>query len=265
LGLIIIATRLEIIHTETGGNRDAALTVALVGCVCLAGIESRAWIALIGWVGCIVLILLSASRTAAVALLSVVVLHPLYRGMGHRLLAILGIAACGLALFYSPIIQQRMFHSGSGSIRDLLAGNDVDTSGRFEAWPVIWEEAWKRPLLGAGVGTASPFVQRIWPGVSHPHNDYVRIGFEQGLIGLTIFVSVVGWQLLDLLRGSAVSTGLARQTFVASFLGLLALTITCITDNTLVYNLSYTDPLFALMGAAYGFHLGDGEPWRRRW
>ena len=41
---------------------------------------------------------------------------------------------------------------------------------------------------------------------------------------------------------------------MAGFCGLL---ITCATDNTLIYNLYYTDPLFALIGAVYGVVLAD--------
>ena len=44
----------------------------------------------------------------------------------------------------------------------------------------------------------------------------------------------------------------ASEAFIAALLGFLIMLFTSATDNTLVYNLCYTDPLFALMGGAYG-------------
>ena len=49
---------------------------------------------------------------------------------------------------------------------------EFDSSGRFEAWPLILEEALQHAWLGHGVGTAQRFVPEVWPGVVAPHNDY---------------------------------------------------------------------------------------------
>jgi O-antigen ligase len=260
LSAVIFATRLGYVETENGGNRDAALTVALIGCLCLAGIGARAGSSLFGWGMCTAMAVLSGSRTAVVALLLLLPLHPTWGNLAQRLLVVMAMSVCALALFYSPIIQERMFFAGSGSLNDLLSGDEVDTSGRLGMWPVIWDEASKRPILGAGVGAARPFVTRFWdPGVAHPHNEYLRIYFEQGLVGLAIFLAVLVWQFWELFRQCGRATGLTQHVFVACFLGFLVLAITSITDNTLIYNVSYTDPLFTLLGSAYGVLCGDGD------
>lgn len=250
LGLTILLTRLE--SSDVTGMRDAAMTVALVGCVFLAGIRRRPIPAYVGWVACIVLAAFSLSRMAAIALLLAIVFHPLYRGLGRRALAVAALAGLGLALFYSPAFQERTFYSGSGTLTDLIQGDGVDTSGRNVAWPDIWEEAWKRPIFGAGVGSSAAFVETVWPGVTHPHNDYLRIGFELGLTGLAIFVLAIIWQLNDLVRMARESSGLLQQTSAACVLGIVFFLLVATTDNPLVYNLWYTDPLFALIGGAYG-------------
>ena len=93
--------------------------------------------------------------------------------------------------------------------------------------------------------------------MTHPHNDYLRIGFDGGLVGLSVFFAVVAWQIVDFRRRIAQTSGIRQQVFAAAYLGFFVFLITSLTDNTLVYNLWYMDPLFVLMGAAYG--CADGS------
>ena len=248
----ILASRCGLLQDEYAGNRDAALSLALVSCVFLARTGSSPVLGYAGWIGCIGLILASTSRMAAVAAVLAVVLHPMYKTFSRRLLAIAAMVVSAIAVFYTPMFQERTFYQGQGSISDLWEGNSVDTTGRFDAWPLIWDEAWKRPLLGSGVGSVSSFVSSVWEGVSHPHNDYLRVGFECGLLGLTLYLLAVAWQLVLLRKEMDRPQETVRQAFIAAFLGFLMMLITSATDNTLVYNVCYTDPLFALMGGAYG-------------
>jgi hypothetical protein len=257
--LILVIAGTRMIRTDETGNRDAAMTVALVGCVLLSGINRSLVYSYLSWAACIALIIFSQSRMAAVALLLLVIAHPLYKSVWHRLLAVVVLTACGLTVFYSPTFQHRTFYSGSGTLQDLFAGNGVDTSGRQEAWPLIYDEALKQPVFGHGVGTSKAFVYSIWTPVTHPHNDYLRIFFELGLVGLALFVITVLVQLYDLACMVKITDGAIQQAFSASILGILFFLIVAATDNPLVYNLWYTDPLFVLMGAAYGAHCARKE------
>ena len=67
-----------------------------------------------------------------------------------------------------------------------------------------------------------------------------------------LFVSVLVWQAHRLRMEIARSSGPTRQAFAAAWLGLAGFLILAISDNPLVYNLWYMNPLFALLGAAYG-------------
>jgi len=260
--LVIIGTRV-IMGNDPAGNRDAAMTVALIGCLLLSGLNRNFMTAYLSWAGCIALVLFSQSRMAAVSLTLLVIAHPLYKSVWRRLLAATVLGACGLAVFYSPTFQQRTFFEGSGSLTDLIeglvTGKGVDTTGRAEAWPLIYEEAWKEPVLGHGVGSASLFVPQVWDLMAHPHNDYLRIGFEFGLVGLALFAFVIVSQLIDLVKRVKETDGAIQQAFAASMLGIVFFLIVAMTDNPLVYNLWYTDPLFVLMGAAYGAHHARTE------
>jgi len=72
-------------------------------------------------------------------------------------------------------------------------------------------------VLGAGVGSSIPFVKAIWDGVSHPHNDYLRIGFELGLVGLAIFLVAIAVQLVDLVKLAKKTEGAIQQDCVLTW------------------------------------------------
>jgi O-antigen ligase len=209
---------------------------------------------------------------AAATTLQLPVFHPLVRGWHWRVVLVLMLMAASVALSYTPMLQQRFFYSGSRGLAD-LTGDDLQTSGRFAAWPLIYKTAWRHPLLGAGVGSISEYVPTVWTDMTHAHNDYLRIGFELGLVGLGVFLAVLVWQAHDLRRNLAQSGGPARTAFAASWLGFAGFLVLAVSDNPLIYNLWYMNPLFALLGAAYGVAAsgatsvaasgGDSNPLRR--
>lgn len=231
--------------------RVLGLTAALVGCVFLSGIQQRRMVSLLGWGACIALTTISGSRMATVVLLIVPAIHPLYRRKLTRMAIITGLVGLGIALFHTPVFQERFFADGAGSLSDVFEGNFL-SFGRFETWPDLWEEAWQHPVFGAGVGSICAKLVEMDATMTHPHNDYLRIGFDGGLVGLSVFALVAVWQIVDFRRNMARTSGIRQQVFAAAYLGFFVFLITSITDNTLVYNLWYMDPLFVLMGAAYG-------------
>ena len=75
--------------------------------------------------------------------------------------------------------------------------------GGSEAWPLIYKEAATRPVLGHGIGASYAFVPTVWYGMNHVHNEFLRIFFELGLVGLTIFVVALVSQLWQGLQRSS--------------------------------------------------------------
>jgi O-antigen ligase len=91
----------------------------------------------------------------------------------------------------------------------------------------------------------------------YAHNDYLRIGFELGWVGLIGFVLAATWQMFGLGLRIKRSDGVLRKAYAASWLGFCGLLITSTTDDTLIYNAFYTDPLFVVLGAAYGVSIAE--------
>lgn len=239
--------------------RAIGLTTVLIGCVFVAASHGRRVLPWLGWVSCVLLTTTAGSRMATVALLLVPLLHPLFRSFLGKLALTTTLAAIGIAVFNTETFQRRFFYTGRGTLADLWQGNFL-SFGRFEAWPKIWAEAWRHPYLGHGVGSVNEFVPLVWPGMNHAHNDYLRVGFELGLVGLVLFLLVIAWQVLDLRRRLWRTSGQVQRGYAAALLGLLLFLVTACTDNPLIYNLWYMNPLFALLGAAYGVTAQAKEP-----
>jgi O-antigen ligase len=97
----------------------------------------------------------------------------------------------------------------------------------------------------------------VWPGVIHPHNDYLRIIYEQGLVGLGIFLTTAVTQMALLRREIRRCDGETKLGFLTAYLALAVLLLVSLTENTIVYGLWYMHPLFAVLGGAYGVrHAG---------
>lgn len=232
--------------------RPAALTLALMGCVFMGSFPRRFWLPLSGWGACILLSMLTESRMATLALLVIPVIHPAYQRKLTNVVMATGVASLAMLLFFTPIFQERFFgEGGGGTLSDVVSGQ-FSGAGRFEAWPYIQERAWEQPLLGWGVGSAFEFVPTVWDDTFYPHNDYLRIFFELGMIGVALFVAAGVWQLVALYLRVNRSKGIVRTAFVACWLGFCVLFISCATDNTILYNIYYTNLLFAVLGGAYG-------------
>ena len=249
--LLILSTTADRVGLFESDPRVMGITAALIGCTFITGWPTR-WVGPIaGWAACILLTVATGSRMATLALLLVPILHPGYRSLLVRTTVMLLTAGLGVGLFYTPVLQQRFFYEGSGTLAQLFQG-DFLGFGRFDAWPIIWEEAWQRPFLGAGVSSTFRYVPTVWDEMTHVHNDYLKIGFEFGLVGLAIFLLVVLCQIIALKLRMRASQGTLRHAYAAGLLGVLIFLVVAATDNPLVYNLWFMNPLFALIGAAYG-------------
>ena len=153
LTLSLVAIRLGVVQA-LGVNppRVLGLTAALVGCVFLSRLRIAAGFRC--WAGAPALLdrRFPAAEWPPPRCLSCRSIHPLYR---HLLASGGGGSLVGLAiaLFYTPIFQERFFAEGEGTLGDVVEGNFL-SFGRFETWPELWEEAWRHPVLGGGVGSA---------------------------------------------------------------------------------------------------------------
>jgi O-antigen ligase len=80
-----------------------------------------------------------------------------------------------------------------------------DEAGRFAVYPLVWEAALQRPLLGHGLGAFEDVFRAFVPveaavgAWDKAHNSYLENLFELGLpaaLALYLALFLVGWRLL---------------------------------------------------------------------
>lgn len=250
LMILVVATGIFFVAGANVLVRPLSLTAALVGCVFVAQMTERPRTAILGWATCLAITTVTGSRIATVALLLEWVLVPGLRRLWPRVVVGVSIVVLAIGLLYTPVFQQRFFGEEGGSIADIGRG-DYQTSGRREVWPELLRDVMRRPWLGAGVGSSGLLTSQVWEESSKPHNDYLRILLEQGVLGLACFLYGVGRQLYslrsDLDRRPAGGAVLNK----AAILGFLVLLIVAYTDNPIVYGVWFMHPLLVLAGASY--------------
>ncbi len=90
--------------------------------------------------------------------------------------------------------------------------------------------------------------------MGHPHNDYLRIAHDYGIVGIVIWVTAIGTLLFALWRrwnrADRLASGTARLQLTA-LLSLVAFSLEMTVENALVY-VFVTAPLGLIVGAAFG-------------
>ncbi|MDI3340502.1 MAG: O-antigen ligase family protein [Sphaerobacter sp.] len=202
------------------------------------------------------LIAISLSRTALVVAAFLVALAQFSPSTprGWIRLAALGLVVA-VALYAAVVhiepLRARFF---DGDVSLSVGGLRINAMGRTKVWAATLAAARQSPWIGYGAGSASALADRVIPGLGHPHNDYLRLFHDFGVVGLGLWL--LGYALL--LRGAwrawrraeraGDATARMHQTAV---LALVAVALGMVTDNLLVYAFIMA-PLAIVVGTSLG-------------
>jgi O-antigen ligase len=169
---------------QRGWRRGALLVLALVlaANVVFAGASRSGYVA-VGVLALGLAVGLSSVRARAAALLALA-------------------AAAVLVALTSDIAQQRV-NEGLSQVREVARSDHATSMGvRLVFWKNSVELAAARPIAGHGVGAFSAAYARHvgalpksdWRGVatSDPHNQYLLIAVSGGVVGLALFLALLG-------------------------------------------------------------------------
>jgi len=165
----------------------------------------------------LVAFVLAASRGGMLGLMCMSLWH--MHDWRRRMIALLVIAALVGGAFLLP----------SSPLDRLLKPNesDVESSNiRLQLWTASGLIFRDHPIFGVGLYNFPKYLhQYLPPGVDLefvvPHNTYLEALVELGLVGLLLFLSVIGFTLLSLsrLRRAAIAAGDAYYTALATGVG----------------------------------------------
>jgi O-antigen ligase len=232
--------------------------VVLVAWFVSGGLIGRRWSYwVVGFA--VVLTLLSLSRSALAAEFALVALGRFNLSNFRGWIIAAGAIAATLAIalsavfFYAPL-HHRFFHGDTQQV----GGFSINVTGRDALWSANWGWFKEKPLIGFGAGASDRMTAALpGRGAGHPHNDYLRILVDYGLVGFVLWMSAylallrLTWKRWQAVRGTRVY---AEQVHAAAFLVLIGIGIAMIVDNPLI-ELARMGPLGILVGFSLGLPL----------
>ena len=152
------------------------------------------------------------------------------------------------AFFVFPPLYNRTF----GGDFAVFGGHlSVNTAGRLSIWSTVWQSAQQNLLFGQGIGTSEVLVESVFHSIRQPHNDYLRIIHDLGVVGCTIWVlQLIYWAKILFRHVRFKASASSYQVLsLSSFLALFGFVCIMFTDNPITFPF-FLLPLGLLLGTA---------------
>lgn len=136
-----------------------------------------------------------------------------------------------VAILFSSVIYERFTDEGYR-----YTGEKKDTfMGRVRYWQYLTPLILERPLLGHGIGTTATANDER--GLLAPHNDYIRLAVDIGVIGSMVYMYfLISLALFYLRRRNRFKDTLFRYNFPMAILTCYIIIIS--TTQNIIYNLT---------------------------
>ena len=128
----------------------------------------------------------------------------------------------------------------------------INWQGRDALWPIVYGSFSGDRLTGLGLGSSSAVLRQYMPAqVGYvPHNEYLRLASEAGMIGVGLFfVAMMTW-LVSAWRAGLGQSQRAREFALAAVASILGWAMVAITDNPFDYYSALTQYVGFLCAAA---------------
>jgi O-antigen ligase len=185
-----------------------------------------------------VLVVITITRMAVLASLVFALAYALlsedlraqWRAHRTQALLILGVAIGALALCWQTV-EGRMF---------VGPDDEINMPGRQDLWPFYYQEFLFSPIVGRGLGAGFVAAADWLPGLTAPHNEYLHLLVNGGVVGFVLVAGAIVLWYRDLLR-------LAAPGDRPCLLALIpAIALYSVTDNPSFYSSAL--PIYAYLG-----------------
>jgi O-antigen ligase len=244
--------------------RPFALFAAVAVARQLARWQAGDWKGFAIGVWLVVLVFLSQSRLAMVACLVQFPLAMCCRGDFKSIArASVMTVFAGSVLIGSIFLSQSMYDRFFAyDAKIAVGGMMINASGRTEMWQTLLDDLrGKAVFFGRGAGAAGRLIDRYFPDLGHPHNDFLRLLYDFGAVGLgwwVLFLVIVMFTMIGGVRACTRQVPDARSRtkdhpdlplHLAPILALLAIIMSMFTDNSISY-IFVMAPLGMLIGVS---------------
>ncbi len=217
------------------------------------------WIGVLFMIPCII-------WTFRTSLLANVVMMSVFSVFLYKLRAVFVLAIIGIlgvcAVFYIPSVKEKMFADGvEVSVADLQRGEVsmkmINSNGRFAMWEDLTVRFYKdNELMGSGTGSVQGYMysNRVFGGLTVPHNDYVPLICDNGLIGLSFYILAY----ISMLFQCFIEFNRRQNSTMIKYCAIIAASTTTAvlcsmyTENTINYSVATFTPPIAFYGMMMG-------------
>jgi len=192
-------------------------------------------------------------RGPMVAMLSCMPLTLAPLGLKKRFVLVTVLLICGIAIFNTDRVQQRMFASGSGEITDVRLENpNLRDNARKAMWDSLWIGIKENPLLGNGWNAHREVLLRAGFQTYAPHNDWLKLWHDNGAIGIGLYALTILLQIFFLVQIARSATGPHQMLAYGTASAFIPYMLIMFTDNVILYVQFFGNLHFALIGIIYG-------------
>lgn len=180
--------------------------------------------------------------------------------------AILGIALLvAIAIFTIPSIKAKMFKDRNDiSIEQLQQGKiskeDINSNARFALWEHLQKHFYNhKKTVGSGTGSVQNYMYSnfVFGGLQVPHNDYIQISCDNGLIGIVLYLLVIGSIIIHCFIEYNKKNSIAiKMCAIVAGSSIAGVALTMYTDNVVNYSMATLSYPFGFYGMMLGLIKG---------
>lgn len=170
-----------------------------------------------------------------------------------------------VAVFTIPSLKEKMFKDSENvSIEQFQRGeiskDDIESNARFAMWEHLENRFYDgKELIGSGIGSVQNYMYSnfVFGGLKVPHNDYVQILCDSGIIGVVLYLlvvlTVITHSFIVYQNNSDVAIKICAIVAGSSLAGVA---LTMYTDNVVNYSMATLSYPFGFYGMMLGLVKG---------
>ena len=170
-----------------------------------------------------------------------------------------------IAIFTIPSMKAKMFKDGNSiNIAQLQQGkiskDDINSNARFALWEHLQKRFYhKKEVIGSGTGSVQNYMYSnfVFGGLHVPHNDYIQISCDNGLIGIVLYlliiVSIITHCFIEYNKKNSTTIKMCAIVAGSSIAGVA---LTMYTDNVVNYSMATLSYPFGFYGMMLGLIKG---------
>ena len=165
-----------------------------------------------------------------------------------------------IAIFNIPSVKGKMFKDEKNvNIEQLKHGeiskDDINSNARFAMWEHLQKLFYNNnKLTGSGTGSIQNYMYSnyVFGGLKVPHNDYVQISCDNGLIGIVLYLLIIV-SIIEYNKKNSIAIKMCAIVAGGSIAGVA---LTMYTDNVVNYSMATLSYPFGFYGMMLGLIKG---------